>query len=191
LGAHSTRLSRIVRRAALDMAESKSSTFSHLTKALLTIILICGMIFYTFNSIRKFQEHKIAVATQKDFAEEELWFPHVTLCANFRQHSNNPERIVYNAVQEGKEDASNMDSSVAKSISFERREILSYFVQGVRNNWTALDYLNDEEVWTEEFHEYWGGRCHTWTPKVPTIPGETNALVLGFKNIGDFVFNRY
>ena len=33
-------------------------------------------------------------------------------------------------------------------------------------------------MWTDEYHEYKGGRCHTWSPDVGTKPGEVNSLLI-------------
>jgi len=107
-----------------------------------------------------------------------------------RSGYDNPENIVKRAVEQGREDPQILNAEVIRDISWTRNDILSYFVQGTNDNWTAYDYLSNENVWSEEFHEYFGGRCHTWKPTKPTKPGETNALMLGLKNIGNYLFNR-
>ncbi len=45
---------------------------AHLIKACLALLLLCGMLFYSVNSIRKFRDHKVAVSVQRDSTEKEL-----------------------------------------------------------------------------------------------------------------------
>jgi hypothetical protein len=82
-----------------------------------------------------------------------------------------------------------MNAHVARDISWSRHDLLSKLEQTLDNG-TKVDYLNVDGMWSEEFHEYFGGRCHTWKPTMPTQPGETNSLRIGLKNDGDYIFNR-
>ena len=147
----------------------------------LQLVLITGMLFYTLESIRKFQEHKISRNVYRDTSDrEEFRFPSVTVCAAFRNGTATPENIVKAAAENGIEDPMLLSKEAFDGMTYGRHEYLSYFTQAIDNDWSN-NLLDDDARWEEQYHEYLGGRCATFNPINTTKPGEINSLAIAIK----------
>ncbi len=142
-----------------------------------TLFFLTGLVLYSYYSVLKFRTNKISVSVEKDFTNDTLLYPSVTLCSGFRDGRFTPEQIAKAAVEEGRGDGDPalLGPERMREITYDRGEFVHEFTQAFDNDWST-DYSGRDGPWTEQFHEYYGGRCYTFSPERETLRGEMNSL---------------
>lgn len=144
-------------------------------KLALILLLIIPVLYFSIESFRKYRDSKVSISTQRDNSHLTLPFPSVTVCSGFRNGFLTPEKLL---VQNKSEE---LTLEKIRELTYNRSEFLTYFTQAVDNDF-SINMVDNDEYWTEEIHEYYGGRCYTFNPPVLSKPGETNAIIFGMRN---------
>ena len=73
---------------------------------------------------------------------------------------------------------------VLNKMSYTRQQIMTHFDVTYKDG-IQQSVLENSSVWTETFHEYSFGNCHTFHPTNLTKAGEVYAMNIGMKVINE------
>ena len=165
----------------------------------LSAILIIVSFWYSIRSYLKYQEGIISISNHKEFPGDEIDFPKVTICPGFRDAAQKPESMINDANGDNSLDPveflgtkskgltrmlvkhlSILGPDKIKQLSYNRTEIFTYFWVTYADG-KSFDVKENSSVWTETFHEYFFGNCHTFHPTSPTKAGEVYAISIGLQ----------